>query len=141
MYSAILRPLFLRYFKPLRSFFPNIVHSLTQLNISKNQGYSSVIAKNKNLRTLILLKKYSPNESNLRTYQHPNFKFFLSSNKLKFNSSKRISQTVLHKTQSWMYTTRLSLLMQGSILYPKIKVLTHHYQWFSSSQYLLQMQV
>ncbi|KAG5594662.1 hypothetical protein H5410_035894 [Solanum commersonii] len=37
--------------------------------------------------------------------------------------------------------TRLSLLMQGSIVYPKAEVVTHHHQRFSSLQYLLQMQV
>ncbi|KAG5580424.1 hypothetical protein H5410_051051 [Solanum commersonii] len=52
-----------------------------------------------------------------------------------------MSQIVLHKTRSSMYTTRLNLLMQGSIVYPNIQVVTHHYQRFSSSQYLLQMQV
>ncbi|KAG5631276.1 hypothetical protein H5410_002993 [Solanum commersonii] len=40
-----------------------------------------------------------------------------------------------------MYTTRLNLLKQGSIVYPKIQVVAHYYQRFSSSQYLLQMQV
>ncbi|KAG5599074.1 hypothetical protein H5410_030444 [Solanum commersonii] len=40
-----------------------------------------------------------------------------------------------------MHTTRLNLLMQGSIVHSKIQVVTHHYQRFSSSQYLLQMQV
>ncbi|KAG5590342.1 hypothetical protein H5410_040856 [Solanum commersonii] len=40
-----------------------------------------------------------------------------------------------------MYTTRLNLLMQGSIVYLKTQVVTHHDQRFSSSLYLLQMQV
>ena len=71
----------------------------------------------------------------------PNLNFCLSSSKLKFCRSKRVSQTVLHKTQSWMHTTRLNLLMQGSIVYSKIQVVTHHYQRFSCSQYLPQMQV
>ncbi len=71
----------------------------------------------------------------------PNLNFCLSSSKIKFSSSKRMSQIVLHKTQSWMHTTRLNLLMQGSIVHSKIQVVTHHYQRFSSSQYLLQMQV
>ncbi|KAG5615190.1 hypothetical protein H5410_015014 [Solanum commersonii] len=31
--------------------------------------------------------------------------------------------------------------MQGSIVHSKTQVVTHHYQRFSSSQYLLQMQV
>ncbi|KAG5571834.1 hypothetical protein H5410_061600, partial [Solanum commersonii] len=35
-----------------------------------------------------------------------------------------------------MYTRRLNLLMQGSIMYSVIEVVTHHYQRFSCSQYL-----
>ncbi|KAG5581769.1 hypothetical protein H5410_052396 [Solanum commersonii] len=40
-----------------------------------------------------------------------------------------------------MYTTRLTLLMQRSIVHSKIQVVTHHYQRISCSQYLLKMQV
>ncbi|KAG5599016.1 hypothetical protein H5410_030386 [Solanum commersonii] len=40
-----------------------------------------------------------------------------------------------------MYTTRLNLLMQRSIVYSRTQVVTHHYQRISSLQYLLQMQV
>ncbi|KAG5590888.1 hypothetical protein H5410_041402 [Solanum commersonii] len=36
---------------------------------------------------------------------------------------------------------RLNLLMQRSIVYSKIQVVTHHYQRFSISQYSLQIQV
>ena len=71
----------------------------------------------------------------------PNLNFCLSSSKLKFSSSNRVPQIVLQKTKSLMHTTRLNLLMQGSIVYSKIQVVTHHYQRFSSSQYFLLMQV
>ncbi|KAG5631842.1 hypothetical protein H5410_003559, partial [Solanum commersonii] len=40
-----------------------------------------------------------------------------------------------------MHTTRLNLLMQGSIVYSKIQIVTHHHQRFSCSQYLLLVQV
>ncbi|KAG5575595.1 hypothetical protein H5410_055729 [Solanum commersonii] len=40
-----------------------------------------------------------------------------------------------------MHTTRLNLLMQGSIVYSKIQIVTHHYQRFSCSQYSLLVQV
>ncbi|KAG5630459.1 hypothetical protein H5410_002176, partial [Solanum commersonii] len=40
-----------------------------------------------------------------------------------------------------MYTTRLNLLMKGSIVYSNTQVVTNHYQRFSSSLYLLQMEV
>ncbi|KAG5586167.1 hypothetical protein H5410_046601, partial [Solanum commersonii] len=40
-----------------------------------------------------------------------------------------------------MYTIRLKLLMQRSIVYSKIQVVAHHYQRFSCSQYLLLAQV
>ncbi|KAG5632433.1 hypothetical protein H5410_004150 [Solanum commersonii] len=39
-----------------------------------------------------------------------------------------------------MHTTRLNLLMQGSIVYSKIEIVTHHHQRFSCSQYLLLVQ-
>ena len=42
----------------------------------------------------------------------PNLNFFLSTSKLKSSRSRRVSQTTLHKTRSWMHTTRLNLLMQ-----------------------------
>ena len=71
----------------------------------------------------------------------PNLNFWLSSSKLKSSRSKRVSRTVLHKTQSWMHTTRLNLLMQRSNVHSKIQVVTHQYQRISWSQYLLQMQV
>ncbi|KAG5610342.1 hypothetical protein H5410_021623 [Solanum commersonii] len=44
----------------------------------------------------------------------PNLNFCLSSSKLKFSRSERVFRAVLHKTQSWMHTTRLNLLMQES---------------------------
>ncbi|KAG5594879.1 hypothetical protein H5410_036111 [Solanum commersonii] len=40
-----------------------------------------------------------------------------------------------------MHTTRLNLLMQGSIVYSKIQIVTHHHQRFLFSQYLLLVQV
>ncbi|KAG5585590.1 hypothetical protein H5410_046024 [Solanum commersonii] len=40
-----------------------------------------------------------------------------------------------------MHTTRLNLLMKGSIVYSNIQIMTHHHQRFSCSQYLLLVQV
>ncbi|KAG5629906.1 hypothetical protein H5410_001623 [Solanum commersonii] len=40
-----------------------------------------------------------------------------------------------------MHTTRLNLLMQGSLVYSNIQIVTHHYQGISCSQYLLLVQV
>ncbi|KAG5606497.1 hypothetical protein H5410_027989, partial [Solanum commersonii] len=40
-----------------------------------------------------------------------------------------------------MHATRLSSLMQGSIVYSKIQIVTHHHQRFSCSQYLLLVKV
>lgn len=55
----------------------------------------------------------------------PNLNICLSSSKLKFSHSKRLSRTVLHKTQSWMHTTRLNLLMQRSNVHSKKLWLTN----------------
>ena len=83
----------------------------------------------------------SLNKSNLLTHQHPQLKFCLSSNKNHVQHFKNDVSLVLHKIQPWLHKTTHNLLTQEWIVYPTIHVVTHHYQRFSSSQYMPQMQV
>ncbi|KAG5584837.1 hypothetical protein H5410_045271 [Solanum commersonii] len=80
----------------------------------------------------------SPNRGLINT---PNLNFYLSSSKTQVQQFKKDVSNSATQDPIMSVHTRLNLLMQGSIIYLKTQVVTHHYQRFSRSQYLLQMQV
>ncbi|KAG5606140.1 hypothetical protein H5410_027632 [Solanum commersonii] len=97
------------------------------------------------MRRLQFLHSFQPFCSFLRLSVHASTKTSIqfedsSTPPTQVQPFNKVSQIVLHKTKSSMHTTRLSLLMEGSIVYSKIQVVTHHYQKFSCSQYLLLVQ-
>ncbi|KAG5599816.1 hypothetical protein H5410_031186, partial [Solanum commersonii] len=80
----------------------------------------------------------SPNCGLINT---PNLNFCLSSSKTQVRQFKNDVSNSTTQDSIMNVHTGFNLLMQGSIVYSKTQVVTHHYQRFSSSQHLLQMQV
>ncbi|KAG5571483.1 hypothetical protein H5410_061249 [Solanum commersonii] len=70
-----------------------------------------------------------------------NLNFFLSSSKTQVQQFKRDVSNSATQDSIMNGHRRLNLLMQGSIVYSKSQVVTHHYQKISSSIYFLHMEV
>ena len=71
----------------------------------------------------------------------PNFNFCLSSSKTQVHQFKKDIPKSSIQYSIMTAKKKNQLSMQGSNMHSKTQVLTHHYQRFSSAQYLIQMQV